>query len=465
MRIILRSFGAVSMCWAEMIDQEKLRLPGFKRWEAVATRVRHFMNPLVDIPMVTGVHVSREKPPQSYLLAKISLLVLFLLPFALRPGLFSGDEPHYVLVASSIKIDGDLELSNDYDRVAAGENRAGKRFAGRALDRHTVIIDHSIRPPKIVATGNGGEPLPEMTAAHRERSVRAIGWPAAIAAFSFALPSVPLDLVAKILAHLCVIGCAVFVALAALRTGATDFGAFGAGLAVAMGSSFWIYANTAFAEPLLGLCLACSLYCLTGRDHPLLLGGAIAMGMWTKFQFYPVALTFLVIAFLVYPPTKRWLLVLIIGLCAGSLAIFHLLEYGTLKPPMTWVPGEPIAALRHFFVNPSTSIIRESSWLIIVVIAASVSFFQGLPKPSITWWMISFSICAPPVLWGIYDGGHCFPGRLIMLLFLPAALFFAHLLDSPSRSIRTLSIALLVAAILSNLAAALRDPSITWVSS
>ncbi len=69
------------------------------------------------------------------------LLLLFYAPFIVRPYVFSGDEPHYLLLANSLRWDGDLELSDDYLDVAAGSDRAGALFPGVDLDHHTVLVD------------------------------------------------------------------------------------------------------------------------------------------------------------------------------------------------------------------------------------------------------------------------------------------------------------------------------------
>ncbi|MCZ7650501.1 MAG: hypothetical protein M5U13_04780 [Thermoanaerobaculia bacterium] len=63
-------------------------------------------------------------------------LLLHLLPFATRPALIGGDEPHYALLAHSLASDCDLELSDDYAAVEEGSAAAGRKRAGQGLDRH-----------------------------------------------------------------------------------------------------------------------------------------------------------------------------------------------------------------------------------------------------------------------------------------------------------------------------------------
>lgn len=69
-----------------------------------------------------------------------TVLLLHLLPFATRPALIGGDEPHYALMAHSMAVDGDVDLVDDYQEVAAGSRIAGRKRAGQTLDRHLVSV-------------------------------------------------------------------------------------------------------------------------------------------------------------------------------------------------------------------------------------------------------------------------------------------------------------------------------------
>lgn len=69
------------------------------------------------------------------------ILLLHILPFVNRPSLIGGDEPHYALMAHSIGVDGDLDLTRDYARVAEGSNEAGRKRAGEELMPHLRELD------------------------------------------------------------------------------------------------------------------------------------------------------------------------------------------------------------------------------------------------------------------------------------------------------------------------------------
>ena len=58
-----------------------------------------------------------------------------------RPMLSGGDEPHYLVIVSSILSDGDLSLANNYQSARAGGTDAGRHYGGHVLDHHTLIQD------------------------------------------------------------------------------------------------------------------------------------------------------------------------------------------------------------------------------------------------------------------------------------------------------------------------------------
>ncbi|MCA1734090.1 MAG: hypothetical protein LC732_10875, partial [Acidobacteria bacterium] len=84
-------------------------------------------------------------------------LLLHILPFAVRPALIGGDEPHYALMAHSIATDFDLALDDDYDAVEEGSPAAGRKRSGEALDRHLRdangrrVFSHPIGLPLLAA--------------------------------------------------------------------------------------------------------------------------------------------------------------------------------------------------------------------------------------------------------------------------------------------------------------------------
>ncbi|HVS82611.1 MAG TPA: hypothetical protein VHE60_12845 [Pyrinomonadaceae bacterium] len=57
------------------------------------------------------------------------------------PVVYSGDEPHYLIIISSILSDGDLSLGNNYQSARLGGTDAGLIHSGHNLDHHSLIQD------------------------------------------------------------------------------------------------------------------------------------------------------------------------------------------------------------------------------------------------------------------------------------------------------------------------------------
>lgn len=57
------------------------------------------------------------------------------------PMVSSGDEPHYLIMISSLLVDRDLNLGNNYASARLGGFDAGLRYQRQNLDHHTVVID------------------------------------------------------------------------------------------------------------------------------------------------------------------------------------------------------------------------------------------------------------------------------------------------------------------------------------
>lgn len=391
------------------------------------------------------------------------LLILFFAPFLVRTTVFSGDEPHYLMVANSIVLDHDLDLKDDYEAVANGSERAGARFAGLKLDHHTVVVQTIDQAPKIIGYGFAPD-ASKLTQRPNtvEKSIRAVGWPFIIAAFSVPWPT-QTEIVAKLLAHVLVLGTALLVALTTRALGCSLTSSALGGIAVAFGSQYWIYANTAFAEPLLGFCIALSLYSLQVRKHALLFGLALVTGIWAKFQFIPPACVLLVLAFFRFSRQRFALAAIVLLIGAAGVLIFNSCQYGQLQPPMKWETGSPLAAMSHYFVDRQTSVFANNYWLVIVAIGLVVSFLPGVPRPQASWWVVLLALSLPSIFWAYFDGGFCYPGRLFMSPFIPAAIFLAALAETKIRSVRHLIIGILIASILQNFFGAMANPANTWL--
>jgi hypothetical protein len=83
--------------------------------------------------------------------------MLHVLPFAVRPALIGGDEPHYALMAHSLATGGGVDLTEGYRAVAAGSSAAGRTFAGTVLEQHLrewrgrAVFSHPLGLPALAA--------------------------------------------------------------------------------------------------------------------------------------------------------------------------------------------------------------------------------------------------------------------------------------------------------------------------
>lgn len=72
----------------------------------------------------------------------------------------SGDEPHYLIMISSLLIDRDLDLANNYESARRGGFDAGRRRVSRNLDHHTVVTDRRTGHSALWGQLFGLEPRP-----------------------------------------------------------------------------------------------------------------------------------------------------------------------------------------------------------------------------------------------------------------------------------------------------------------
>lgn len=243
------------------------------------------------------------------LLLAALLLVPHLFASPLEPGklklgaprVYSGDEPHYLLLVNSLLHDGDVDQANNYAAVHRGAGQAGKLFAGGPLDHHSSWYagDRLLRwhevfeldprrwdrdaqgfPRPRVRPGISAQWLPQ-----REYSIRPVGLPVLVAAVLWPLRGTDW------LEPACVLlsGLAMVAALLLFHALLGDYPVGPktrwAVTAVAfLGTPAWHYGRTFFPEPFL-TALALGAYGLIlRRDRAghallagLLLGAAVAI--------------------------------------------------------------------------------------------------------------------------------------------------------------------------------------------
>jgi hypothetical protein len=95
-----------------------------------------------------SLELRRIAIPALFLLSLIFIWGVSRLEFVPHQGLvvvptqaISGDEPHYLMIINSLLFDHDLQLKDDYKRVAAGGLEAGALFRGIDMMHESIIID------------------------------------------------------------------------------------------------------------------------------------------------------------------------------------------------------------------------------------------------------------------------------------------------------------------------------------
>ena len=221
--------------------------------------------------------------------------------FALAaPRVNSGDEPHYLLIVSSLLRDRDLLLGDDYLRVRQGSADAGVGFRGNELDHHTILVDpatgaHALWQRvfdwrKHLDQG-GFERLQPGFDNAVEVPAHPPAFPALVALLLAPMhpPSEKLEPWAISVVALLSFGALLAAWFAARRAGFTEREALATALLAGLASPLFAYARSFFSEPAIGLALSLALWALLARK-PALCGALCFAAAAIKPPFGPVAL-------------------------------------------------------------------------------------------------------------------------------------------------------------------------------
>jgi hypothetical protein len=308
-----------------------------------------------------------------------------------HPIAVSGDEPHYLIVLNSILFDGDLDLHEDYRRVARGGYEAGVHFRGTPLTPHTIFVDRATGewaagskvydPRSLVSCGpycyefrrahtsfaTKPEPLVEV-------SIHPVAYPALLAAFIAPFRPAPMQIerFASTVVVVWVWLAVVATYLTARRSGFPTGAALASAALVGIASPFLAYANSFYTEPAIGLALIASLWALrSGRTvtAAILLFVAIAMR-----QAYPLVGA----AWIAERAwARRWREAITLGAVLGvtclGLGVFnHRLAGTPLIPPWEPIPG-PLAT----FIDERSGLFLFVPWAVLSFLGLGFTFGRG----------------------------------------------------------------------------------------
>jgi hypothetical protein len=223
------------------------------------------------------------------------------------PGVQSGDEPHYLVMIHSLIRDHDLDLANNYRAAHRGASDAGRLYAGRPLDHHTVWVIDGVRADwRDVYDAFGrwdrdaeGYPQPRR---RRTATVDVSGRPEysthpAGLALLLAPVLAPVRGTPKAIESLSLL-CTALVSLLGfwacrrlLRTlGADPFQTDVVSALTFLGTPLWHYARSLYTEPYLAAIVLGAFWLWLGRGAHLAAGALVGVGILMKPPFALVAL-------------------------------------------------------------------------------------------------------------------------------------------------------------------------------
>jgi hypothetical protein len=322
----------------------------------------------------------------------ILLFVLHAAPWLVRPYLIGGDEPHYALMAHSIAVDHDIDLTDDYQRVAEGSKAAGAKRAGTELDPHL----RSVGDRKVFSHPLG---LPILAAP-------------LIALQQVVLPGSAPDFL------LGLFGLAVtFAALLAGRDLLNRlFGVGDIALGLYFSSPLWFYSRTFFTEPFIWSAGVLALW-LIDRKRDIagtaLFGIALSLKESALLAVAPVLFAFAI--------SRGWKRtpILLAGpvVVAGIWIVKNIAVYGrafeTFQP---FRMGDPLRGLLGVLFSPYHGLLVFAPIAILAILGLprreSLSGF--LTDPVVVAWMVFLLYLGLTSCWKTSGGGSCYGPRLMI---------------------------------------------------
>jgi len=332
----------------------------------------------------------------------VLLALLHILPFAGRPTLIGGDEPHYALMAHSLAIDHDIRLENNYLEVERGSAAAGGKIAGSRLDRHVrdiggkSVFSHPLGLPLLAA------PL--------------------IALLQRLSPGAAPDLVLAGLTLAVTFG----AVLAGWRLLAETLGdgraaAFSV-FVVYLGTPLWYYSRTFYTEPFIWSFAILSFWLMShGRWLPasLLLGATFALKETSVLLIGPV----LLFAWWRWGPGRASRLAVFPAVFAALWILKNLAIYG--RPLVTFQafdPGSPLVGALGLLFDPSAGLFVFAPALTVAALGWRPGGTRGpgnrASRAALLVFLGYFLVTAA---WKGWDGGSSYASRLL----LPAIPAFA----------------------------------------
>jgi hypothetical protein len=321
------------------------------------------------------------------------------------PEAANSDEPHYILSINSLLFEHELEVQDEYERVALGGPQAGVLFAHRYLDHHSILVDGrtgrhafaSIVAPNSVAPCDPAFGSPDVY----EVPSHPVAFPAMmtliLAPFHPELGDVEGD--ASVILGIISWLTALVTFLAGRSLGMKLGRAMLAALLLIVASPWLPYARSFFPSSTIGLALILALWAFI-EERVVLTGLAASFAAVLSPPFAVVGVGFMLEEIRAGHRRNALTLLIVLGSCAAALVAFN---YWLAMTPLISGNGGlsafSIDNLYETFLGSEHGLFFFAPWTILVFLAVGCDF-----RATRTWSRSIHSIVIPVLLFTILMG-------------------------------------------------------------
>lgn len=359
----------------------------------------------------------------------ISLAGMFVFPgpSLAKPTILSGDEPHYLVMLSSLVEDQDLDLHNNHREAWAGGDQAGVAYRFLPLGPHLAyytkdgdylsstddVFRRTWTLPGEPALREGVDPAIRSQPWY---SLHGYGLPMATAPLAWVLrgvltPEQSALVFSAVLLALC-------YWLMRRIVGILDFRPFAkrwVPILATCGTPLWFYGHHYFTEILITAILLLVAMLALERKRPVVIGLAIGLGVVVKATVGVIALP--VLAAAAWLRQWRWAGLICIAMAVGvglQLYLQHRMFGSVFRSSIEFQVGNPLTALLGNLVGPRHGVLFFSPILLIAAI--------GLPhvaRDRRLWLPLAMAAAyaVPNLLWSVWGGGYSYGSRLMVPVY------------------------------------------------